>query len=236
MNRAIEEALSLSESRPIDQMLCRDVTILKTCELPNKPKISSPEGQARLIHDLASIELQAMELALRTLYEFPKAPKQFRIELAALVRSEASHLMLCLKTLETLRFEWGSWPVHIALWQSVSSEDSLIERVFIVHRYLEASGLDAGEAILLRLSGLADKTCYEALKIIVSDEINHVDFGSRWFRKFCDLEGLDPELEFFRLFRVLSKKAPRKEKISSKLRRLAGFSESELKILQTEST
>lgn len=232
LEAAIEEALSLKQSIFITGDLGRDAQVLKTCHLPNKPKLSTREGQARLIHDLASIELQAMELAIRTLYEFVDAPVEFRNELAQLAKAEASHLRLCLQTLKNLGFDWGDWPIHTALWQMVSVKDSLLERVFIVHRYLEASGLDAGDSILTRLSGVRDKVCLDCVSLIVGEEVGHVEFGSRWFRKICELENKNSEIEFRRLYDQISLRAPRKEKTSARLRRMAGFSESELSYIE----
>src|SRR4051812_40126695 len=65
----------------------RDTKVVRLHELPPKPGLSTAEGQARLLHDLASIELQAMELGLRTLTEYPNAPKEFREQLALVTRS-----------------------------------------------------------------------------------------------------------------------------------------------------
>lgn len=45
----------------------RDAQVLLNKDLPPKAGLSTKEGQARLLHDLANIELQAMELGLRTL-------------------------------------------------------------------------------------------------------------------------------------------------------------------------
>ena len=227
----ISHAFSLNERVLIDRIPARDVQVLPICDLPPKPKISTREGQARLVHDLASIELQAMELAIRGLYEFPNAPIEFRRELADLARSEASYLKLCLNCLKELGYRWGHWPVHIALWQTVSVDDSLLERIFIVHRYLEASGLDAGASILNRLSGVADKACWPTISIIVSEEVGHVEFGSRWFRKICEVERKNSEGEFKRLYEKLSLRAPRRERASLTLRRQAGFTETELALM-----
>ena len=70
----------------------RDISLLAPKELPEKKGLSFKEGQARLLHDLASIELQAMELGLRTLVEFPEAPKDFREQLWQITLSESEHL------------------------------------------------------------------------------------------------------------------------------------------------
>ncbi|RYZ67422.1 MAG: DUF455 family protein, partial [Proteobacteria bacterium] len=126
-------ARALNTSAPRKQFdLARDVRVVQTKDLPNKPGISTVEGQARLLHDLASIELQALELGLRTLEEYPEAPKEFREQLAEVTAGEARHLALCLDGIEALGYSWGHWNVHLALWNVVSPEDSLLDRILIV--------------------------------------------------------------------------------------------------------
>jgi len=210
----------------------RDVRVVGPADLPPKLGLSSSDGQARLLHDLANIELQAMELAVRTLCEYPEAAPEFRRELADLALSECGHLELCLDHLEGLNSYWGKWNVHLSLWNLVNPEDSLIDRILIVHRYLEGSGLDAGESILRRLCGVASKSVREAVSLIVNEEIDHVRFGSVWYRKFCEQENLDPEREFAPRMQRIVRLAPRKEKISRELRIKAGFSEAELDVLE----
>src|SRR5690606_23865514 len=88
----------------------RDIEVLNVKFHPPKKGLSYNEGQARLLHDLANIELQAMELGLRTLIEFPDAPKIFKEQLAEITMEEASHLKLCLEGIERLGYKWGDWP------------------------------------------------------------------------------------------------------------------------------
>ncbi len=211
----------------------RDVEILRAGNLPPKKGLSFPEGQARLLHDLASIELQAMELGLRTLCEFPEAPFHFREELANLTISESRHLKLCLEALEKLGFPWGTWPAHLALWQATGPEDSLLDRVCIVHRYLEGSGLDAGEAFLRKLSAVSEGLIHRVVKQILEEEIGHVEFGSRWYRQICANAGLNPEVDFFTRMEGIRHRVPKRvERISKSLRLKAGFSENEISYLQ----
>ncbi len=148
---------------------------------PPKKGLSTKEGQARLLHDLMNIELQAMELGLRTLIEFPDAPLFFREELAELTLAEGRHLEMGWRGLQDLGYEWGDWPVHVVLLQSVSPQDTLLDRIFIVHRYLEGSGLDAQETILRRLQGISGVGVTNILKQIHKEEIDHVFFGNKWF-------------------------------------------------------
>ncbi|MES2962395.1 MAG: DUF455 family protein [Bdellovibrionota bacterium] len=216
--------------------LGRDIAIMDSRRFPPKPGLSSKEGQARLMHDLASIELQAMELAVRSLHEFPDAPKDFRSELAAIAEGEGRHLALCLDAIEALGFEWGTWPVHTSLWDAVGPEDSLIDRVVIVHRYLEGSGLDAGEAILRRLTGVNAPETKPAVETIVREEVDHVAFGSLWYRRLCEREKIDPERDFISRIQSLVSAMPRREKVSAELRARAGFTKAEIEALDHEIT
>lgn len=191
MDQAFRDPLRFFPREP-----ARDVPLLVPGLLPPKKGLSYREGQARLLHDLASIELQAMELGLRSLHEFPQAPVGFREELVQVVRSEARHLTLCLDGLEALGFRWGDWPVHNMLWASVAAEDSLLDRILIVHRYLEGSGLDAGDTLLRRLDSVLECPLHKIVQIIVDEEIGHVEFGSRWYREICRVEKIDASEDF----------------------------------------
>lgn len=215
----------------------RDVVIVGPAGLPDKKGFSTKEGQARMLHDLASIELQALELGLRTLTEFQgleSTPQAFLDDLAAVTASEGEHLQICLDAMEELGFPWGTWPVHVALWQAVSSEDSLLDRLLIVHRHLEGAGLDAGESLLRRLNGLDHRTAaHPVVERIVREEVGHVDFGSRWYREVCRLERLDPATDFPKRFVDLGARIPKRiEKISHDLRKKAGFTDDELAFLE----
>lgn len=217
----------------VPEVIARDVEVLPLKSLPKKPGLSKPKGQARLLHDLASIELQAMELGFRTLVEFPEAAQSFRQELTEVVLDEARHLQLCLNGLEDLGHFWGEWPVHTVLWQSVSAEDSLLDRILIVHRYLEGSGLDAGSRILEKLQGTSSGLVRSIVRVINEEEIGHVLFGSNWYRFFCGEQGLDPEEDFVDRMKKLSDRVPRRlEKFNYRLREQAGFSLAELEVLE----
>ncbi|MEO0336753.1 MAG: DUF455 family protein, partial [Pseudomonadota bacterium] len=190
----------------------RDIEVCAASQLPPKPGLSSEEGHARLLHDLASIELQAMELGFRTLVELSSdAPSCFREQLGEIILDEARHLRLCLEQIQRLGFEWGDWPSHLGLWSCVCADDSLLERLVIVHRYLEGSGLDASDKIHRRLSGTLIPGTGEVVKLIAEEEVGHVLFGSKWFREFCQLDPsiFDSELEFKRIVGEVFPRLPR---------------------------
>lgn len=213
--------------------LGRDAQIVAPAELPKKPGLGRLEGQARLLHDLASIELQAMELGVRTLADYPEAPKEFREELSEITLGEARHLTLCLDRLESMGFAWGHWPVHVSLWNTVASEDTLVDRIMIVHRYLEGAGLDSGESILRRLTGAGTSLgARDVVETIVKEEIDHVAFGSRWYNRVAKAAGLDPERDFCARLAHVARLAPRRDRIARELRFKAGFTEAEIVALE----
>lgn len=229
----LHRLLSSPARQTVPRTPARDVSVLPVRAHPPKLGVSTTEGQARLLHDLASIELQAMELGVRTLREFPDAPAEFREQLAEVTLGEGQHLGLCLDSLEALGFAWGRWPVHTALWDCVAESDTLLDRILIVHRYLEGSGLDAGDSILRRLSGVESRITRAAVQRIVEEEIGHVDFGSRWYREVCRREGLHAADDFGpRLERLREVLPPRREAVVAELRRAAGFSEEEIETLR----
>lgn len=211
----------------------RDCEVLEFKLHPAKKGFSTKAGQARMLHDLASIELQAMELGLRTLVEFPEENEQFRKELWDLTLSESSHLEMCLIEIENLGFKWGDWPANCGLWQSVSSSDTLLDRLLIVHRYLEGSGLDAGDTLLRRLAGVDATAVQKAVKIINTEEVGHVLFGSNWYNYYCLQSGLDPIDDFeIRMNRLRPMLPKRVGPISHDLRTRAGFTEKEITYLE----
>lgn len=229
-DRALNREPGFTGAAAIPQFLARDIQVLDSKLHPPKLGFSKLEGQARVLHDLASIELQAMELGLRTLIEFPDAPEKFREDLKAVTVSEGQHLRLCLEGIADLGFQWGDWPVHCALWDAVSAEDILLDRILIVHRYLEGSGLDAGSLLIRRLDGVDDgKNTKKIVQQINFEEIGHVDFGSQWYRRVCALEKLDPNEDYPRRMDTLRVKLPKRmEKLNHDLRRKAGFTEAEI--------
>lgn len=211
----------------------RDVVLLEAKFHPPKKGLASAEGQARLLHDLASIELQAMELGVRTLAEFPEAPQDFREQLAAVTINESEHLQMCIENIDALGFKWGDFPVHTHLWNATAAEDSLLDRILIVHRYLEGSGLDAGDTFLRRLESVEAPLVKSAVKTINTDEVGHVEFGSRWFFNICKDLRLDPGYEFHhRMVSLLDRIPKRVENLNHDLRKKAGFTSEEIEALE----
>lgn len=230
IQQSCEDAFKLKTPHLCPEDPARDVDLLHPKFHPPKKGFSTIEGQARMLHDLASIELQAMELGVRTLVEFPEAPEGFKEELVAVTVSEAQHLRMCLEGIETLGFKWGDWPVHSALWRSVAAEDTLLDRILIVHRYLEGSGLDAGDTLIRRLEGTSGKDSIQKIvKQINFEEIGHVNFGSVWYREICRQQKIDSATDFpARMDSLRSRLPKRVEPLNHVLRGKAGFTDEEI--------
>ncbi|MGE0632093.1 MAG: DUF455 family protein [Pseudobdellovibrionaceae bacterium] len=230
----LQYCLALNNSVKVDFRPARDLEILKPKDLPDKLPLSTAAGQARLMHDLGSIELQAMELGVRTLLEFPDAPREFREELAEITRGEKRHFEMCLRVLEDLGHPWRSFPTHMALWNSTSCEDSLLDRILIVHRYLEGSGLDASEGILRKLNGTESRLSKPVVETILREEVDHVAFGSKWYHQICKDQKIDSTHDFGSRMNKLRVQLPKRmERISKPLRLNAGFTESEIEFLES---
>ena len=211
----------------------RDVEIRELSQLPPKPGLSTKLGQARLLHDLASIELQALELCVRTLAEYAHAPAEFRERLTLVAHDEGRHLELCLNALDDLGHPWGTFPTHLGLWRAVRAGEPLLDRILIVHRYLEGSGLDASDAILRRLGGVRAPEAARAIGVIRREEVGHVRFGSEWYRRIAVAAGLDPAEDFAPRLNAIATRVPRRlEPIRRDLREQAGFTPREMDELE----
>lgn len=189
------------------------------------------EGRAALIHALAHIELNAIDLALDIVWRFPGMPAQFYLEWASVAQEEARHFTLLADHLSGLGFQYGDFPAHNGLWaMAEKTSHDLLARLAIVPRTLEARGLDAAPPVRDKLLSVGDKRGAEIVSIILQDEIGHVATGNRWYRWLCGQRGLDP-ITTDKIIAV-QYGAPRpRGPFNLPARRAAGFEECELSAL-----
>lgn len=190
------------------------------------------EGRAVLIHALAHIELNAVNLAADILWRFPGLPPQFYLDWLSVLKEEAYHFQLLEGHLRTLGFAYGDFSAHDSLWQMAEkTADDLVGRLAMVPRTLEARGLDATPAVQARLAQAGDLAGAEILGIILRDEIGHVAIGNRWYDRLCAERGLDKSVIYAEL--ALRHKAPvSRGPFNLEARRAAGFDEEELQAMQ----
>lgn len=194
--------------------------------------MATVEGRAALIHALAHIELNAIDLALDMCWRFAGMPDEFYRQWIAVAREEALHFQLLRDHLQSLGFAYGDFPAHNALWEMAEKTKSdILARIALVPRTLEARGLDASPPIKAKLVGAGDRRAGEILDVILRDEIGHVAVGNRWYSYLCNQRGLDPVSTFAELADFY--KAPRlRGPFNLEARRAAGFNEAELAALQ----
>jgi len=206
---------------------------------PVRPELVSPlsvkhrsmrtlEGRAAMIHALAHIEFNAINLALDAIWRFPGMPPDFYSDWLRVAAEEALHFSLLDGHLRTLGFAYGDFSAHNSLWDMAEkTSGDVLARIALVPRTMEARGLDASPAVRAKLAQAGDQAAAEILDIILRDEIGHVATGNRWFGWLCKERGLDPVVTYARLAQEY--KAPQlRGPFNLEARLAAGFSEAEL--------
>ena len=190
--------------------------------------VGTIEGRAALVHAIAHIELNAIDLALDAVWRFAGLPDSFYRDWAGVAREEALHFTLLRDHLHRLGYAYGDFPAHAALWEMAErTRGDVLARIALVPRTLEARGLDASPAVKAKLLGAGDAAGAAIIDRILHDEIGHVAIGNRWFRWLCDRRGLDPVETYAELAAHHAAPRPRGP-FNIEARRAAGFSEAEL--------
>lgn len=193
-----------------------------------KRGIGTREGHAALLHAIAHIEFNAINLALDCTYRFRSMPAEFHDDWLHVAAEEAFHFGLVRDRLIALGFDYGTFPAHNGLWaMACRTADDPLARMALVPRVLEARGLDATPPIMAKLRSIGDRESVAVLEIILRDEIGHVSIGDRWFRSLCAERGLEAEQTYLELIDRLGAPRPHPP-LHREARLAAGFSEREL--------
>jgi len=237
----LEELLSFEEVRDDGEILIFETpSYSKICkivppqELPKRRRFDTKEGFGALLHSIAHIEYSAIDLAFDAVYRFRDTPIEFKRDWLEVAEDEIRHFLMIEKILNELGFKYGDFPVHQGLFMaSKSSANSLLERMAVIPRYYEATGLDVNPKIVQKLNSLPKKSeliqkTIDALGVIFEEEINHVRKGDRWFRWECKRLNLNPYSTFFEILEKF-KLFKKDNNINIKARLEAGFECKELK-------
>ncbi len=190
-----------------------------------------PEGLAALLHAIAHIEFNAINLALDAAWRFAGMPREFHLDWLRVAAEEAYHFGLLRELLADMGHTYGDFAAHDNLWSMCTrTQDDIVARMALVPRTLEARGLDATPQIQDKLRAVGTPMALRAvavLDIILRDEIGHVAIGNHWYRWLCQRESLDPVAHYGSL--VHQYDAPRLyPPFNETARRRAGFTEAEL--------
>jgi uncharacterized ferritin-like protein (DUF455 family) len=196
-------------------------------------ELSGPENHAALIHALAHIEFNAINLALDAVQRYAGLPPGFYGDWLKVAAEEAYHFRLLRDHLRASGRDYGDFPAHAGLWEMAerTAHDPLA-RMALVPRLMEARGLDVTPDIQRKLRGYGDRAGADILDVILRDEIGHVAAGDRWFRHLCAERGLEPEAAYRGLLALPGVPRPRPP-FNDAARLAAGFSREELAALAT---
>ena len=189
---------------PPDRPARPDTTALL---LPSKmPKRSAkgPSGRSALLHAIAHIELNAIDLAWDMIARFAAEVERvsgmangFVRDWLKVAREEASHFNFLCQRLEAYGASYGALPAHDGLWDAAfATRHDLIGRLSVVPMVLEARGLDVTPAMIERFSAAGDSESADVLRVILDEEIGHVQIGTNWQSALCLKMGLDPKAAF----------------------------------------
>ncbi|MGR3622172.1 ferritin-like domain-containing protein [Pseudophaeobacter sp.] len=169
-----------------------------------KRKPGSEAGRIAMLHAVAHIELNAVDLHWDIIARFSHVPLPvgFFDDWVKAADEESKHFRLICDCLESLGSHYGALPAHRGMWKATEDTvDDLMGRLAVVPMVLEARGLDVTPSMIKIFKQAKLTQAVEALEVIYSEEVSHVAYGSKWFYFLCGRENLDPKEVFHQLVR-----------------------------------
>lgn len=167
--------------------------------------LGSLKGRIALLHAIAHIELNAVDLALDIVARFASepVPNSFFDGWMQVAFEEAKHFRMVRQRLNDLGADYGDLPAHDGLWQAAhDTRNDLTARLAVVPLILEARGLDVTPALQAKMRETGDHESAAVLDVIYEDEKGHVAVGAKWFRFLCSRQKKDPAATFQALVRA----------------------------------
>ena len=204
--------------------------LVPATDVPRR-RIGSLQGRGALLHAVAHIELNAIDLAADMIARFALHPNispsdraDFISDWSSVCDDEARHFILLANRLTDLGVSYGDFLAHNGLWEAaLSTRHNFPARVAIAPLVLEARGLDVTPGMINRLKSVGDTESVSVLELIYSEEIRHVAIGAKWFKYLANLQPESPESYFHDLVRAHFK-GKVKTPFNEKARTLAGLS------------
>ena len=190
--------------------------------------LGTDEGRAALVHAVAHIEFNAINLTWDAVYRFRGLPEAYYRDWASVANDEARHFSMLSARIAQLGNAYGDCDAHNGLWEmAMKTAGSCLARMALVPRVLEARGLDVTPGMIARLRSVGDDATADILEVILREEVPHVAAGTRWFRFCCERERRDPDATFAGLLREFVP-AGLRGPFNLDARRAAGFDDREL--------
>jgi uncharacterized ferritin-like protein (DUF455 family) len=233
-----------AQQNAIDQTSQSVIRQLPTAGRPDKPELlegnqvpkrgmGTVEGRIALLHSLAHIEFNAINLALDAVYRFRRMPVDYFTDWLKVANDEAIHFTMVRERLQSLGADYGDMAAHAGLWQmALRTDHDVLVRMALVPRLLEARGLDVAPPMIKKLKDQQDHDSAVILQRIYTDEITHVEVGNRWFAHLCQERNLDGAVVFRDLLKG-DTSAYLHSPYNDEARFKAGFTQAEMDIIRT---
>jgi uncharacterized ferritin-like protein (DUF455 family) len=232
----ISSELAFTSDRPVLQIdrvtFPEKPELLAPRQMPRR-KLTTADGVAAFFHAIAHVEFVAIYLAWDILYRFRGMPEEFYQDWLRVADEEAQHFALIRTHLRAMQIDYGDLPAHSGLWDHAKdTADDLPGRLAMVPRCMEARGLDVTPALIEKFRILGDDASVAILTRILTDEVGHVELGSKWFKFVCRQRGFEAEAKYRELIGQYYIGGKPKGPFNRELRKIAGFSDAEIDWLE----
>lgn len=177
--------------------------LLSPRDMPRR-RPGTPQGRIALLHALAHIELNAVDLHWDIVARFGHVPMPlgFYDDWVKAADEESKHFNLLCDCLEAMGSHYGALPAHAGMWRAAEdTAQDLQGRLAVVPMVLEARGLDVTPGMIGIFRQAGDSAATSALETIYAEEVHHVAYGSKWFHFLCGRSDTDPKEAFHSLVR-----------------------------------
>ena len=219
-------------NKPSYHKICK---IVKANQIKARKNLHEQSGISALLHSVAHIEYSAIDLALDACYRFQDLPKQYYIDWMKVASDEVRHFELISELMKKYNISYGELEVHQGLFDASMKTLSLIPRMALIPRYMEANGLDSNAFIISKLKLLKNRDdVIELFELILEEEIDHVKKGDIWYKYACNNQK-DFTCNYFDIVNKVHPNSFRSNKnINIDARLKAGFSQEEILFLTNQ--
>jgi uncharacterized ferritin-like protein (DUF455 family) len=213
----------------------------------------APERARALMHGIFVGEMQALEGAGRTCFDFEvgkgiedttEVPFELKLDMARQCWDEARHCEISVKLGDWMGTEIGEYGEQVFLYEAACAPDPLL-RLTGVNRALEGLAIDVFNTMREFGEVAGDPVLEFCEDWMLADEVTHVKMGSDWLRRLTenDKERRDQALEFQRtvdrLFSLGGFRGDEDDspiRLARRFRELAGFDDKEIDEIAELST
>ena len=153
-------------------------------EFPGLHRLEDVSERGKLLHFFGNHELLATELMALVLLKFPDAPAAFRKGVLRTLQEEQEHTRLYIERMRGCGVEFGELPVSGYFWRCVSPMEHPIDYVASLCLTFEQANLDFAQHFSRSFATVGDADSAKLLEKIYRDEIGHVAYGLKWFRRW----------------------------------------------------